>query len=413
MRSSRSYLTEPIDAVNERPRPRTRDAMARSPLTAVFLTVVVDLIGFGIVIPLLPLYAEQYGASGLAVGLLMAIYSAAQLLAAPVWGRLSDRVGRRPVLLVSLVGSTLSYALAAAAPSLAVLFIARLVGGLAGGNISAAQAYVADVTKPEERARGMGMIGAAFGIGFVLGPAIGGGLVGFGPKVPFLAAALLCGGNLVLTWFRLPEPARHDGGGARRLDLGALGRALRDPRLLPLLLLSFFATFALANLESTFALMTSRIFRYGNRENAFLFTFIGVTLAVTQGALVGRLARRLGEPALIVLGLAMTAVGLFCVPYAQHLWHLLAILGVFSFGSGIATPSITSQISRTAGADVQGGVLGAGQSMSAFARVVGPAFGGLAFDRLGVPAPYLIGATLMALAWTISLTLLRPSAPGR
>ncbi|HEY3357247.1 MAG TPA: MFS transporter [Polyangia bacterium] len=388
---------------------------ARSPLAAVFLTVVVDLIGFGIVIPLLPLYAAQFGASGLQVGLLMTVYSAAQLVAAPLWGRLSDRVGRRPVLLVSLVGSTLSYALAAAAPSLAILFVARLLGGIAGGNIAAAQAYVADVTSPEERAKGMGMIGAAFGIGFVLGPAIGGGLVGFGAHAPFVGAAVLCGVNLALAFFRLPEPARRaapDAGGAaaRRLDLRGLGRALRDRRLMPLLLLFFFATFAMANLESTFALMTHRVFHYGNRENAFLFTFIGVMLAVTQGGLVGRLSKRFGEPALIVVGLLMTAVGLFAVPYARDLWHLLAILGVFAFGSGIATPSISSAISRTAHADVQGGVLGAGQSMSSLARVIGPAVGGFAFDRFGVPAPYLVGASVMGLAWTISLTLLRPPA---
>jgi multidrug resistance protein len=385
--------------------------MSRTPLTAVFLTVVVDLVGFGIVIPLLPLYATEFGASGLAVGLLMTIYSAAQFVAAPLWGRLSDRVGRRPVLLATLAGSTVSYALAAVAPSLAFLFVARFLGGVAGGNISAAQAYVADVTAPEERARGMGLIGAAFGIGFVLGPALGGALVGFGPHVPFAGAAVLCGANLLVAFFRLPEPPRRrgDGSASPGLGLATLGRALADRRLLPLLALFFFATFAVANLEATFALMTNRVFGFGNRENAFLFCYIGVLLAATQGGLVGPLTRRLGEPLVVVIGLLMTAGGLFAVPYAHNLWHLLAILAVFSIGSGVATPAIASQISRTAHADVQGGVLGTGQSMSSLARVVGPAFGGFAFDHLGVPAPYLLGAAVMALAWTISLTLLRPS----
>jgi DHA1 family tetracycline resistance protein-like MFS transporter len=390
--------------------------MKRSPLSAVFLTVVVDLVGFGIVIPLLPLYAEQFGASGLQVGLLMTIYSGAQLLAAPFWGRLSDRVGRRPVLLVSLVGSTISYAIAALAGSLWVLFLARLLGGIAGGNISAAQAYVADVTTPEERAKGMGLLGAAFGIGFVLGPALGGALVGLGAWVPFGAASLLCGGNLVLAFFRLPEPVRMDGAprtAARRgLEVRELLKAVRQPRLASLLVLFFCATFALANLEATFALTTHRLFGYGNRENAFLFTFIGVMLAVTQALLVGRMVKRMGEPAVVVLGLLVTVGGLFAVPYAHNVWHLLAILALFSFGSGISSPSISSLISRSVAGDVQGGVLGAGQSAASLARVLGPACGGFAFDHFGVPAPYLFGATVMVVAWTISLTLMRPPLPA-
>ncbi|MBI5482160.1 MAG: MFS transporter [Deltaproteobacteria bacterium] len=390
--------------------------MKRTPLSAVFMTVVVDLIGFGIVIPLLPLYAQQFGASGLQVGLLMTSYSAAQLVAAPLWGRLSDRVGRRPVLLVSLCGSTVSYAIAALAGSLWLLFLARLLGGISGGNLSAAQAYVADVTAPEERARGMGLLGAAFGIGFVIGPAIGGALVGFGPWVPFAGAALLCGGNFVWTWISLPEPPRPHAGDPRAAARRGLGWkellvAVRQPRLLSLLVLFFCATFALANLEATFALSTHRLFGYGNRENAFLFTYIGLMLAVTQAVRVGRLAKRLGEPALVVLGLLVTVGGLFAVPYAHNLWHLLAILALFSFGSGISSPSISSLISRAAGAGVQGGVLGAGQSAASLARVVGPACGGFCFDRFGVPAPYLLGATVMIVAWTISLTLLRPPLP--
>jgi len=388
----------------------------RSTLGALFLTVVVDLIGFGIVIPLLPLYAEQFGASGLQVGLLMTIYSAAQLVAAPLWGRLSDRVGRRPVLLVSLVGSTVSYGIAAAAGSLWVLFLARLLGGIAGGNISAAQAYVADITAPENRAKGMGLLGAAFGIGFVLGPAIGGALVGLGPWVPFAAAAVLCGVNLVIAFVRLPEPQRVAGAprhAARRgLNFAELARAVRQPRLLSLLLLFFCATFALANLEATFALATHKLFGYGNRENAFLFTYIGVMLALTQAVLVGRLVKRLGEPAIICLGLLLTVGGLFAVPYAHNIWHLLAILGVFSFGSGLSSPSISGLISRSVAGDVQGGVLGAGQSAASLARVLGPACGGFAFDHFGVPAPYLFGASVMVIAWTISLTLLRPPLPA-
>jgi MFS transporter, DHA1 family, tetracycline resistance protein len=389
--------------------------MKRTPLAAVFMTVVVDLVGFGIVIPLLPLYASQFGASGLQVGLLMTIYSAAQLVAAPLWGRLSDRVGRRPVLLVSLVGSTVSYAIAALAGSLWLLFLARLLGGISGGNLSAAQAYVADVTTPEERARGMGLLGAAFGIGFVIGPAIGGALVMLGPSVPFIGAALLCGVNFAWTFFTLPEPPRPAGGprppARRGVDWKELLAAIRKPRFLSLLVLSFCATFALANLEATFALSTHKLFGYGNRENAFLFTYIGVMLAITQAVLVGRLVRRLGEPVLIVLGLFVTVGGLFAVPYAHNLWHLLAILGVFSFGSGISTPSISSLISRAAGAHIQGGALGANQSAAALARVVGPACGGFCFDHFGVPAPYLLGATVMIVAWTISLTLLRPDDP--
>jgi len=386
---------------------------ARAPLAVLFLTVFIDLLGFGIVIPLLPIYAERLRATPFEAGALIAVYSLMQLLFAPVWGRVSDRVGRRPVLLVSLAGSTVSYLLLAAAwwlgdAALAMLFVARTLAGLAGANVPVAQAYIADVTTAADRARGMGMIGAAFGLGMVVGPALGGALSLVGPSVPELAAALLCLANVLLASLRLPEslppaaraprPFRHP------LSAAALREAAAPAGAAPLFAVFFLVTLCFAVLEGTFSLAANHLFRYGPAAVDALWLYMGVVAVVVQGVLVGRLNRRLPERQLVLAGTVALAVGLAWIPRAEGAGTLLAALGLVVAGQGLSSPSLSSLVSKTAGARRQGGVLGVSQSLSAAARVVGPASGGFVFDALGGRAPYAAaaGCALVALAITVA-----------
>jgi MFS transporter, DHA1 family, tetracycline resistance protein len=395
-----------------------RRARARklTPLTILFFTVFLDLVGFGIVIPLLPLYAERFGASPMAVVWLVAIYSLMQFLFAPWWGQLSDRVGRRPVLLVGLFGSAFSYLIFGLAGSLLVLFLARAMAGFMGANIGVAQAYVADVTAPEERARGMGMIGAAFGLGFIFGPAIGGGLAHFGPSVPFLAAGGLAflNGLLAIRWLEESRPARARPY-ARQPGLAARIRTLRavtsSGTIGVLFGVFFLLTFAFAALEATFSLWADRRWSFTPSGVAYLFAYIGVLITVVQGVLVGPLVRRLGERRLAVVGSAALAVGLLAIPAAPGIGWLGLALAFLAFGQGTTMPAISSLISRSASGDEQGRLLGASQSLSALGRVLGPVFGGLAFARIGIGAPYVGGGLVVGVALLLIARSVR-SAPS-
>lgn len=377
----------------------------RSPLAIVFVTVLLDLIGFGIVIPLLPLYAQGFGAGAVAVASLLAVYSAMQFLFAPSWGRVSDRIGRRPVLLVGLFGSALSYLLCGLAGSVATLLAARALGGFMGANVGVAQAYVADVSAPERRAKAMGMIGAAFGLGFVLGPALGGALAGFGTAVPFFVAAGLTLANALLALWWLPEslPAEARDTAPRVPGLAARLRLLRGTgaRLRAPYAAAFLLTLAFAAAEATLSLWADRRWGMGPRTVSFLFVYLGVVSVIAQGWGVGRLTRRLGERRTAMLGLAGLAVGMAALAAAPSLAMLGLALAAFAFGQGTASPSLSSWVSRAAGPEEQGKVLGVYQSLGALARVVGPMGGGLAFAHLGISAPYLAGAALAAAALAV------------
>lgn len=384
-----------------------------------FLTVFIDLVGFGIVIPLLPLYAERFGASPVAVTWLVAIYSLMQFLFAPWWGQLSDRVGRRPVLLLGLFGSCLSYLIFGLAGSLAVLFAARALAGLMGANIGVAQAYVADVTRPEERAKGMGMIGAAFGLGFILGPAIGGILSHYGAAVPFLAAAALAGINGLLAIRLLPEslPSGGPAQGPAQAGFGARLRALRGLGVhstsARMLAVFFLVTFAFAGLEATFSLWADRRWSFSPAEVAYLFAYLGVVMTVVQGGMVGPLVRRLGEGRVAAVGAAALALGLALLPAAPSIPYLAGALALLAFGQGAASPAISSLISRSAPDGEQGRLLGAAQSLSALGRVLGPLWGGVAFARLGIGAPYLSGALVVVAAFLLLLPRVPRLSGGR
>lgn len=383
-----------------------------SPLVIIFVTVFIDLLGFGIIIPLLPFYAESFGASALTIGLLGTSFSLMQFLFSPLWGRWSDRIGRKPIILVGLMGSCLSYLVLALATSLPVVFFARIVGGIAGANIPTAQAYIADVTTEENRAKGMGMVGAAFGLGFIFGPAIGGMLSHFGPHTPMWFASALCLSNFIAAWLLLPESrtVTSDTKGLGRLE--AFRHALGRPTLLLLLGLYFLVTLAFSGFEATFALFSEAKFGFTTSTIGFVFAFIGVVLSIVQGVLVGRVVKRVGERRLIPLAIMAIAIGIGLIPFVWNVPTLLTALGILALGMGFNSPSMTSMISRLADPNDQGGILGLASSLASLGRVVGPAWGGYLYGAYGRQMPYLSAAILMLIAFAVSYLGLRHVRAG-
>lgn len=378
-----------------------------SPLVVIFITVFIDLLGFGIIIPLLPFYAESYGATAFMVGLLSTVYSLMQFLVAPLLGRWSDRIGRRPIILLGLAMSCAAYVALALANSLALIFAARVVGGIAGANIPTAQAYIADVTTPENRAKGMGVVGAAFGLGFIFGPAIGGVLARFGAATPMWFAAALCLANFTAALFLLPESRRGERG---RVSLGRvdlLRRASRSPGLVPLLLVFFLASTAFSGFEATFALFAERRFGFTAESIGYVFAFIGVVLSLVNGVLVGKVVPVLGERRVIPAAIALIAIGLLAIPASHTVATLLAVCGVMALGIGLNNPALTSAVSRLCDTTVQGGMLGLAHSLAALGRIAGPAWGGFLFDRLGISMPYVSAAAIMSLALLLSIAGVR------
>jgi len=368
-----------------------------SPLGIVFTTVVIDLVGFGIVLPILPLWAETFGASPVQIGLITASYAVMQLLFAPVWGRLSDRHGRRPIILISLAGSAVSALMIGVAGTLVILWIARVLQGIAGASYAAAQAYVADVTTKEERARGMGMIGAAFGLGFILGPAFGAIFSAVDQRLPFFVAAGLAALNWLIAYRRLPESRKPGAAEAPTPRMVALRRALSSRELAPLVWMSFVATFAFVGMESTFALFGEHRFDYDAVQMGLLFTYIGVLAALGQGVLVGRFVRRWGEGRVLIAGLFGTAAGLAVTAIAHELWVLLIGLMLLSIASGLVFATTTALISLAAHEREQGVVLGLNASVGSAARIAGPVVATLLFQHAGVAVPLVVGAVLFAL----------------
>lgn len=377
--------------------------MRQSPLAVIYLTVFIDLLGFGIILPALPFYAQSFGATGVGVGALLTAYSAAQFVGAPLLGRLSDRVGRRPVILVSLAGSAVSLTVTGLATSLALLLAARALAGLFGGSIATAQAYIADVTAPAERAKYMGLLGAAVGMGFVLGPAIGAALSPFGFGAAAFAAAGLAALNFLFGYAKLTEsrPAGRAVGVYVRRGEGLL-EALQHPAIGRLLISTFLATFAFVGMETTFALLGQARFGLDVAGLGLIFTYVGVVIAVVQGGFIGRLTARYGERTLAVAGALILAGALAGLPLAPNLPAAMVLLGGLALGQGLTTPTLSTLLSRASDADAQGGTLGLGQSLSAAARALGPLLAGWLFD-LRPALPYLAGAALLLLAaWLVS-----------
>jgi MFS transporter, DHA1 family, tetracycline resistance protein len=385
-----------------------------------FLIVFVDLVGFGLVIPLLPFYAVRFAASPQEVTALVAIYSLMQLLTAPLWGRLSDRVGRRPVLLASLAASALAYLWLGGASALWMLFAARGFAGACAGNIAAAQAYTADVTPPEKRARGMGLIGAAFGLGFMIGPAIGGLLAGADPitadlETPAWVAAGLSFLAFLGVALLLPEslPAERRNSAPPRSRVGAVLGVLHRPVLSRLILVFFLAILAVAGMQSVFAIWAMPQFGWGPRQVGYVFAYVGLISAVLQGGLIGRLTQRFGEERLLVCGLALIGVGLLALPFAHDVPILGAVLTGLALGMGLMQPTLNSLISQQAGGEEQGEVMGVSQSVGSLSRVLGPFAAGFCFAAFGRNSPYFFGAALTGVAVLLALNLMRGLTTAR
>ena len=399
----------------------------------IFAIVFIDMVGFGILIPLLPYYGKTFlpeieaiasylgivaTLEGLVIAVLFSVYSLMQFFFSPVWGRLSDRIGRRPVLLFNLLGSVAAYILFGIAGSLLVLFFSRVLQGIFGAKIATAQAYIADATDVDSRAKGMGMVGAALGLGFIFGPAIAGILVSLEPvvfKVEWLArlmrnniyalpgffAAGISFVNFILVYVALPETVTNATGHRveqRYLNLRALWKALKTPNLAPLLLILFLVMVAFSGMESTFALWAHASLGISDKTNSYLFAYIGVLIAVVQGGLIGVLAKKFGERLLVVAGVGLMAVSLLLIPLSPSTGILMLILIPLALGNGLNTPSMNSLISQTSHSSDYGGILGFSQSTASLARIIGPLAGGLVYDAVGIQYPFILGAIIMGVA---------------
>ncbi|HEY0781978.1 MAG TPA: MFS transporter [Thermoanaerobaculia bacterium] len=382
-------------------------------LSTVLLAILLDLVGFGMLLPLLPFYAEQFHVSAAAIGLMFSSYSLAQLFCAPLLGRLSDRFGRRPLMLASIAGSVAAYLLFWQAGSFAVLVLARTLSGVAASNYGIAQAYVADITPPAERSRKLGLVGAAFGLGFVLGPLLGLAVrsLGGGAAAVPVAAAALSAINLAIAALWLEESLSPEVRGRSRqtswLSLGSLSWVWRNAPLRSLMLLFFLVMFCFSVMEATLALYGQARLGLGELETYKAFAYIGVVLVVVQGGLLRRLVKRYGDRRLILSGIVLMMLGLALLPSLPTVWMLLVALGFLAVGSAVHNPSALALLSRLTAAESQGEMIGVSRSFGALARVLGPAAGTWIFGRCGPRLPFWTAGTLMLVALVIGWDLLR------
>lgn len=391
----------------------------RSPLFVLFLTVFIDLVGFGIVIPILPLYAEHFHASPIAIGWLTGIYSGMQIIFTPILGKLSDRFGRRPVLFISIVGTALGFALMGLAHSLTLLFVARILAGITGGNIAIPQAYIADVTAPEKRSRAMGMIGAAFGLGFTFGPLIGGVMSRISYSAPFFFSAGLAVINAALVYLILPESLsrEHRARPHEEASMFEVFRHGRGAMFAIVLGTYFFLIVGFSIMTTLFALFTEKRFGYDAQANGYMFGFVGIVSVIVQGGLIGRLIKMFGEVALARAGMILTTVSLALLPMSHNLAFLLLVSAGLSAGSGCASPPLSGLASQMVEQSWQGRALGVLQSAGSTARLLGPLLGGwlLTFD-LSKPiaqygyTPFLAGAFLCFIGAIFAFCFKKPVA---
>jgi DHA1 family tetracycline resistance protein-like MFS transporter len=386
-------------------------------LVNIFIIVFIDLLGFGLILPLLPFYADQYGATPFIVGLLTAIYAAAQLVGAPLLGRLSDRFGRRPILLISIFGTFSGFLLFGLAEPLGqflsdstglpvnslvlgILFFSRALDGFTGGNISVAQAYITDVTTEENRARGLGLVGAAFGLGFVVGPAMGGFLSGYGFAVPAYAAAGLSAINLLMVALWLPESLPKEkrtvqGTHKRTLTLDALASAIKRPKVGPILSVSFFYGLAFALFTTMFSLFAQYQLDLDARQTGYVLGYVGLLVALVQGVAVGPISKRYPERWIIFVNTISLAISLVIWAFTSSLILLLLIMVPLSFSSGILNTVLRSSLTKAVDEEEVGGILGISASLESATRVIAPSLGGLLLGGLGNWAPGVVGAIIM------------------
>lgn len=385
--------------------------MSRARLSTIFAIVFVDLLGFSLILPLVPFYAKDFGASDTIVGLLVASYAAAQLIGAPILGRISDRVGRRPVLLISIIGTAVGFILLGFANQLWLLFLSRGLDGLTGGNISVAQAYITDITDEKNRARGLGLIGAAFGLGFIIGPALGGVLSTIGTNIhtgslnwtyalPALTAAAIATINLVAVFIFLPESLTEQ----RRADikknartafsLRNLREAFQRPQVGLLLSTRFFFSLAFAIFQTVFPLYALKRLGLQVNQTAFILTYVGVLVALVQGVIIGRLSARYKERQLILVSTAIMTVGLVAWALTPSVIVLLIVLIPIAFSGGVLNTVVNSALTKAVSVEEVGGILGLSAALESGTRVLSPTLGGVLLDILGAWAPGIMGAII-------------------
>jgi len=389
-----------------------------SPLLLIFLTVFIDMVGFGIVIPVLPLYAEHFHATPVEIGWLTGIYSGMQIIFVPILGKLSDRFGRRPILIVSLAGTAVGFLIMGWATSLPLLFVARIIDGASGGNISTAQAYIADISTPENRSRSMGLIGAAFGLGFTFGPMIGGIMSRISYGAPFYFAAALAAVNVVLLYFILPESLSaehraHPADRSRMIEIFQHGNG----RLFGTIVATYFFTITgFAIMTTLFALFTEKHFGFDAHQTGYVFGFIGIISVILQGGLIGRLIKLFGETTLARFGLLGLSIGLALLQCVPTITMLLLVSGMIAIANGLSTPTLNGLASQMIDRGWQGRALGIMQSAGSMGRLIGPLLAGwlLTFD-LNRPlseyarTPLLTSGAILFIAFALALTVRKPA----
>jgi len=378
----------------------------RTPMPAgywiIWTTVALDLVGFGIVVPILGRYAERFGANGLQVGLMFASFSIAQMVFAPILGRISDKVGRKPVIVFSLIGTAVGSFVTGAAGALWVLFLGRILDGASGASVAVAQGAVADIAPPEQRARLMGMLGAAFGVGFVVGPALGGLAALGGPHVPFYLAGSIAAINAIAAMIRLPETKPDT---SHITEKHQRGSAL-SPALKRFALVGFLSMLGFAGFEATFSIWGEKQFGFTEGSASIVFVFVGVTLVAVQGGLIGPLTQRLGSRKLLRVGLSLVAAGLLLLGVTTTWPMLFVALFLLSLGQGMSGPSGSALVAELAPVERRGEAIGYQQSTAAFGRVAGPVMAGALFDHVGINSQFLVSGILIIFAvgsvWSIT-----------
>jgi DHA1 family tetracycline resistance protein-like MFS transporter len=388
-------------------------------LWVIFFTIFLDLVGIGILVPVIPFLVRRFDSDALTVGWLFLSFAAAQFIAAPILGELSDRHGRRPVLLFSLVGSAIGYFVFGWAGSLWLMFLARILDGFTGGNISAAQAYIADISDPKDRAKNFGLIGAAFGVGFIIGPALGGILVKVSLSAPAYGAGLLALITVIFGYFMLPEslpPENRRGGPFRWQVLNPFSQgmlALRRQELWPLMLAFFLLNFAFSGLQSNFAVYTSDKLGMGAEANAMVFVYIGFITALMQALVVRRLTKAYSDRVLAMAGVVIMSAGFVCIASATSQAMIYLGCTLTPVGNGLTLPTLTSLFSKMVGPKEQGWVMGAAQSSASLARILGPLWAGMVYDYISFGAPYWTGALGMIVSLGVVFIAVRTEHKAR
>lgn len=384
----------------------------KASLTIIFVTIFIDLMGFGILIPILPTFASKsLGISDFGIGAVVAVFSLMQFFFNPLLGNLSDRLGRRPIILITQLMTAASYIMFSFSDSFMILFLSRMLAGLGGSNIGVAQAYIADITTKEERSKGMGMIGAAFGLGFVFGPIIGALLSKYGYHVAGFASAAFSFTAFVFALFMLPESnSRKEGSAKHRLkifDAAYTKKILTHPEIGLLIILFFIIIFSMANIYGTFAILGYKVYHFSDQQNGMLFGIVGIVSAIIQGGLMRYLSNKFSDRSLILTGTVLMALGLGFIPYGINFMGVSIVISVLAIGTGILQPTIPGMISKVSPEDEQGSILGINQSFSALARVVGPLWGGFSYDFIGYQFPFLTGAFFTLVTFLLSYYLLK------